>query len=99
MERAVALPMAAIMTPLLVLAGLAAQQRVDGAAERAFSASAHGMATVCWMTDAPFQSPALEEAEGAAEHASAPHAEQSHDVLVPDRLAVRRTRIGGLYGP
>lgn len=98
--RLIRLPgLAAAFTPVLLVVGLSAVWGWDRAADDGFAAYAVSAASAIWLSDAPFQSPARDEAEGVAEHAAAPQAVQAEDVLVPARVAVRRTRIGGLYGP
>jgi len=91
--------LAAGLTPVLLLVSLSSIQGWDRATDEGFAAHVVSATSAFWLGDAPFQSPALDEAEDVAEHATVPQAEQAEDLLKPVRVAVRRTRIGGLYGP
>lgn len=92
-------PTWAALSPLLLVIVLATYQGMAGESDDGFSASAATSASTIWLTDAPFQSSVPDEAEELAEHAAAPQPRQTAEVLMPDRVAVRRMRIGGLYGP
>ncbi len=91
--------MISVLAPILLVMGLTSFQAAASAADDGFSSAVVSAASTNWLNDAPFQSPAPDEAEVVAEHAAAPHDRQTADVLMPDRVAVRRMRIGGLYGP
>lgn len=91
--------LAAALAPLLLAVGFPSAQGFAYASTDGFSAPIVSAEAGFWLSDAPFQTPALNAGEDVAEHAAAPRAVQAEDVLMPIRVAVRRTRIGGLYGP